>query len=348
MKSFALETLEERSIYFNQCAAAQNIPAYIVEKDFWVCWMLARIFSTPILGQACVFKGGTSLSKVFAAIERFSEDIDLAISTDSLGLKEEELDDAPSTSKRRKLVKKLAQDCAEAVQGIYQKELETAVSAILGIPSSGTTWLTYEFNSKTNSPELYFPYPQSVPQGPYVPPVVKVEFGSLTDQRPVGAHRITAMVASLAPDEFADFQSDVVALEIERTFWEKVTILHTEYHRPAEQPLRDRFSRHYADVAALWAHPCREKSLNRLDLLDRVRLHKSRYYESSWSSYDTAVPGSLKLLPAENRILELRRDYAAMEPMIFSKVIPSFDQILSTLSEAEQQLNGISGDKSAF
>jgi hypothetical protein len=339
MKSFALETLEERSVYINQYAAAKNIPAYIVEKDFWVCWMLARIFSTPRLGPACVFKGGTSLSKVFGAIERFSEDIDLAISTQVFGLREEDLDNAASTTMRRKLVKKLDQSCAEAVEATFQIELETAVSAILGNPTPGTTWLTYQFNPKTKSPELFFPYPQSVPPGPYVPPVVKVEFGSLTDQRPTGAHQITAMVASIAPEDFDDFHAEVVALEIERTFWEKVTILHTEYHRPSDQPLRDRFSRHYADVAALWSHPCKEKSLARLDLLERVRLHKSRYYESSWSSYDTAILGSLKLLPSKNRIPELRRDYAAMQPMFLSEVTPTFEQILSTLSEAERELN---------
>jgi hypothetical protein len=338
MKSFALESSDERSAYITQYAATHNIPAYIVEKDFWVCWLLARIFSTPSLGPACVFKGGTSLSKVFGAIERFSEDIDLALSSDSLGWSEEELDDAPSPTKRRRLVKKLDQACAEAVQGRFHHELETAVSAILGIPP-GSTWLSYEFNFRTNSPELYFAYPQSVPSGSYIPPVVKVEFGSLTDQRPTGAHRITPMVASLAPGEFADFQADVVALEIERTFWEKVTILHAEYHRPAEQPLRDRFARHYADVAALWLHPAKEKSVSRLDLLDRVRLHKSRYFESSWANYDTAIPGSLRLLPPDNRIAELRRDYAAMEPMFLAKETPTFEQILSILSEAEQQLN---------
>ena len=339
MKSFALESSDERSAYITQCAAAHNIPAYIVEKDFWVCWLLARIFSTPSLGPACVFKGGTSLSKVFGAIERFSEDIDLALSSDSLGWSEEELDDAPSPTKRRKLVKKLDQACAEAVQGRFHHELETAVSAILGNPSPGTTWLTYEFNPKTNSPELYFAYPQSVPSGFYIPPVVKVEFGSLTDQRPTGSHRITPMVASLAPDEFTDFQAEVVALEIERTFWEKVTILHAEYHRPADHPLRDRFARHYADVAALWLHPAKEKSINRLDLLDRVRIHKTRYFESSWANYDTAIPGSLKLLPPDTRIPELRRDYAAMEPMFLAKEIPTFEQILFILSEAEHQLN---------
>ena len=71
MKSFALEPSEERSVYINQYAATHGIPAYIVEKDFWVCWLLARIFSTPSLGPACVFKGGTSLSKVFGASNAF-------------------------------------------------------------------------------------------------------------------------------------------------------------------------------------------------------------------------------------------------------------------------------------
>jgi len=166
-----------------------------------------------------------------------------------------------------------------------------------------------------------------------------MEFGSLTDQRPTGTHVIMPLVAELAPDVFDDFRADVVALEIERTFWEKATILHAEYHRPAAQPMRDRFARHYADFAALWKHPGGRAAATRLDLLKRVRIHKIRFFASGWAHYDTAVPGTLRFAPPDARFAELRRDYAVMKPMFLSPP-PHFDEVISNLREAEKAING--------
>jgi hypothetical protein len=165
-----------------------------------------------------------------------------------------------------------------------------------------------------------------------------MEFGSLTDQRPTGTHAITPFVAELAPDVFDDFRAEVVALEIERTFWEKATILHAEYHRPAAQAMRDRFARHYADFAALWKHPGGRAAAARLDLLARVRIHKARFFASSWANYDTAVPGTLRFTPPDARLAELRRDYAAMEPMFLSPP-PHFDEVIAALLAAEATIN---------
>jgi len=341
MSLFSQEPTEERALFIDQYAISSNIPSYIVEKDFWVCWLLGRIFATPGLEEGCVFKGGTSLSKVFGAIMRFSEDIDLAILPSALGWSEEDLDDAPSPSQRRKRMEKISDACAVAVETNFREKLEGEVSKMLGNKQDGGHWLTYELEASTRSPVLYFSYPQAVPAGVYIAPVVKIEFGSLTDQRPTGTHRITAMVAALAPESFDDFHADVVALEIERTFWEKATILHAEYHRPADQAFRDRFARHYADFAALWMHPRKNDALARLDLLERVRLHKSRYFVSSWANYQTAIPGTLRILPQESRIPELRRDYAAMQPMFFSSP-PTFEDMLVILEEAENRINRIS------
>ena len=161
-----------------------------------------------------------------------------------------------------------------------------------------------------------------------------MEFGSLTDQRPTGTHLITPFIAELAPKMFDDFHAEVVALEIERTFWEKATILHAEYHRPADQPLRDRFARHYSDFAALWRHDAGRAAAARLDLLERVRIHKSRFFASNWARYDTASPGSLRLVPPDTRLQELGRDYAAMEPMFLAPP-PDFDIVIAALHDAE-------------
>ena len=102
MTSFAREAAESRADFIYQYATSAKVPPYIVEKDFWVCWLLGRIFETDALGKDCVFKGGTSLAKVFQAIDRFSEDIDLGLTPESLGWNEAELDEAPSRTARQK------------------------------------------------------------------------------------------------------------------------------------------------------------------------------------------------------------------------------------------------------
>lgn len=337
MNHFAREPAEVRADYFYQYGGSTRIPAYIVEKDFWVCWLLGRIFATDALGRDCVFKGGTSLSKVFNVIERFSEDIDLGLSPASLGWAESDLDDTPSNTARQKRVAQIEAACANAVQGRFLEQLEAVISRELG-PGPQGKWLSYELEAASHSPVIYFAYPQATPPGNYVAPTVKIEFGSLTDQRPTGVHPISPLVAQLAPDAFADFRAEVVALEIERTFWEKATILHAEYHRPPAKPQPARYARHYSDFAALWRHPSAAKAAADLDLLDRVRLHKSRFFASSWANYATALPGTFRLVPPGSRLAELRADYAAMRPMFLNEPLP-FNEMLAVLHEAEQTLN---------
>jgi hypothetical protein len=215
--------------------------------------------------------------------------------------------------------------------------LEKNIRSVLG--KKPGNWLRFELDAASKSPVLLFSYPAALPPtGGYIQPLVKLEFGSLTDQRPTGKHRIKPMLADAVPADYEDFRADVVALEVERTFWEKATILHAEHHRPAEQPIRERFARHYADVAALWQHPAGAAALARLDLLQRVVKHKGKFFASSWASYETAKPGSFKLLPPSHREAALTRDYEQMQPM-FLETPPSFNAVLRVLSEAERMMN---------
>jgi len=303
MSTFATLPAKERELFFRQYQQKHGVDPVIAEKDFWVCWLLGRIFEQPQLADACVFKGGTSLSKVFGAIERFSEDIDLAIIPASLGWKESDLDQAPSRTKREERMAELEATCATAVETTWQPLLEQSVQAVLGTPSEKASWLTYRFDAAGRSPVINFAYPGALPRGvAYIAREVTIEFGSLTDQRPKGRHPILAFVDKVAPAAFTDFKADVVALELERTFWEKATILHAEFYRPADKPMKDRHARHYADFAALWRHEPAKAARGQLDLLERVRLHKSRFFSSSWANYARAVPGTLRLVPPANRI----------------------------------------------
>lgn len=340
MSTFAKLPIAERAAFVREAAVRLDVMPVIVEKDFWVCWMLRQIFKSPQVGTHLVFKGGTSLSKVFGAIQRFSEDIDLSVAPTLLGWEESQLDDAPSPTQRRKRLEKLEAACAAKVQGDFLRELEKVVSAMMGEKSGSGSWLRYQLDAASKSPVLVFDYPSALPPGGgYIQPFVKVEFGSLTDQRPIGVHIVKPMLAKVIPAKFEDFQAEVVALEVERTFWEKATILHAEYHRPARQPIRERFARHYADVAALWQHPTRTAALARLDLLERVVKHKGRFFASSWANYETAKPGSMKLHPPRQRETELAQDYVRMEAMFLAKP-PSFSEVLRVLSEAEREING--------
>lgn len=339
MTAFALQPAAERQLLIEQVAARRGILPVIVEKDFWVCWILGRIYATPVMASSVVFKGGTSLSKVFGVIERFSEDADLSVAPASLGFSDADLDDAPSTSQRNKRMKSLADACEVCVTERFQPALEASIAGILGAPPAVSSWLKYELDPIAGTPNLWFLYPSVLPQaGGYIAKQVKLELGALTDQQPTGEHVIQPMLADVLGDAFTDFKIPVVALELERTFWEKATILHAEYHRPAAQPLRDRLARHYSDMAALWRHPSRSKALARLDLLEDVVRHKSRFFASAWASYATAKPGSFHLVPPEHRHGELMRDLEAMQPMFLTPP-PSFRAVIADLAEAEGLLN---------
>jgi hypothetical protein len=137
---------------------------------------------------------------------------------------------------------------------------------------------------------------------------------------------------------FDDWHCEVIALDVQRTFWEKSTILHIEYHRPAEKPMPDRFSRHYADTAALAIHPVASRAIDQHELRERVINWKRRFFGSAWARYDLAKPGEFKLAPSAKREAALRRDYTAMREMYLSEP-SSFDRILAILRDLEERIN---------
>lgn len=338
MTSIATWPADERGLLFGQAEAALGITAVVVEKDFWVCWLLGRLFETRSVGPHVVFKGGTSLAKVFHAISRFSEDVDLSIAPARLGFDEQGLDAASTGSRREKDAAALEQACARHVAEVVSPALDATVTEVIGPAAAAEGWFRFELDA-ARAPVLWFHYPSALPQpGGYVAKVVKLEFGSLTNQRPSGTHRIRPLAADFP--SAAPFVADesVVALEVERTFWEKATILHAEFHRPAELAQRDRYSRHYADFASLWQHSSRVSCLARTDLLAEVTRHKRRFFASRWASYDTARLGTLRLSPPASRHATLKRDLESMRPM-FLAAPPTFDGILRVLAEAESTIN---------
>jgi hypothetical protein len=243
---------EERGEYVREAAARLGIQPVIIEKDLWVCWILGRTFSMPEATSRLVFKGGTSLSKVFGAIQRFSEDIDLGVSPQTLGWNESKLEGASSRNQRDMRMDHLENDCARWVDSTLRPELEAVIREGLGLPETSSFWLEFVRDPATKAPVLNFTYPSVLPpETGYISPWVKLEFGSLTDQQPRGAHIVRTMLAEALNEGVEQCDANVTALEIERTFWEKATILHTEHHRPGTSAVRDRYARHYSDFAVV-------------------------------------------------------------------------------------------------
>ena len=336
---FFKRAAEDQATIIREVAAQRGVAAVLVEKDFWVSWTLAVLFRHPEFSKELVFKGGTSLSKVFGVIERFSEDIDLAVNPDFLGIDEQWVEEAESRNKRTERMEALEAACTKKVSELFTSELERIASESLGKPSGGGAWMEFQVDEETHSPVILFRYPSNEPTGfEYLRRSVKMEFGSLTDQRPAGKHVIKPWMAEDFPDLLADFQCELVALELERSFWEKATILHAEYHREAAKPIRDRFSRHYSDVAAMATHADIIPALTDDALRQRVVDWKSRFFAANWARYDLAKPTSFRLAPPEFRMKGLEEDYRAMLPMFLTEP-PTFAAVVEALSSVESQLN---------
>ena len=336
---FFNRTAEDQATIIREAAAKRGISAVMVEKDFWVSWTLASLFSHPEFSEQLVFKGGTSLSKVFGVIERFSEDIDLSVSPGFVGIKEEWVDEAESRNKRTERMKQLEAACIEKVRKRFAPELERIAQDSLGKPKKGTQWTEFQVDDDTHSPVVLFHYPSNEATGfEYLRRSVKIEFGSLTDQKPAGKHGIKPWIAKEFPQLFHDFQCELTALELERTFWEKATILHAEYHRDPANPIRDRFSRHYADTAAIATNCDISPVLSNGELRQHVADWKSRFFPSTWARYDLARPGTFRLVPPEFRRPELEKDYLAMQPMFLNEP-QSFASIIEILTDLERRIN---------
>lgn len=199
--------------------------------------------------------------------------------------------------------------------------------------------MEFQVDDNTRSPVVLFHYPTNETTGfEYLRRSVKMEFGSLTDQKPAGRHVIRPWVAEEFPDLLSDFECELIALELERSFWEKATILHAEYHRDKAKPIPDRFARHYSDTAAMARHEEIAPALTNFELAQHVADWKKRFFPSSWAHYETANTGTFRLVPPEFRIDKLARDYREMQPMFFSDP-PSFEDIVKELTSLEERLN---------
>mgnify|MGYP000023223196 CR=1 FL=1 len=337
MDAFALLPDEEREAYFQEAAAQMGLPAHIIEKDFWVCWTLKRLFALETVCDSLIFKGGTSLSKCYGLIRRFSEDIDLSIHRASLGFTGAE-DPAELGGKAfRRANEALAEAARTKIFGAIQPELEAMIRDQLGTKG----WKLDKDETDPEGQSLAFAYPRTavtLKTDAYLPPKVKIEFGARSDHEPSEVRAVTPYLAEALPGALNEPATTVKVISAVRTFWEKATILHQIAHLQEAKAFPPRYSRHYCDVAAMIEAGIGEQAESQEVLLATVVRHKMIFYRAAWASYETAKRGSLKLLPVASRISEVAKDLDSMKEMFFGPAT-GIDQVLGTLEHWERAFN---------
>src|ERR1700733_2733537 len=336
MDSFAKLKPDERQPYLEETAARCDFTRTAVEKDFWVCWTLRHLFALEKL-PALSFKGGTSLSKVFGLINRFSEDIDISINRAALGFSGERDpgNQALTKNKRETLRTELSAAIIKEVRSDILPKLHVRFQSVLG----NDGWELVPSEDANEEMTLLFRYPHIFKYDAYLGTQIKIEFGR-GDQEPSEKAPVTPFVAERFPDMFVDKSAVVIALDSQRTFWEKVTLLHAENHRPDPTKLKPNMARHWSDVAVMSsAERFNDQNLS-LKLLNDVIKFKQAHFPSNWAHFETAVAPTLLIVPNETLRGILRKDYQQMEEMFPGKRL-SFDEILVVLAGLQARMNAL-------
>jgi hypothetical protein len=225
MNKFLLLSEERRKTVCEQAQDKVALPPLTIEKDFWVCWTLKKLFDLPEWGPHLIFKGGTSLSKGWSLIQRFSEDIDIVINRDALGFSGNKAPHhAPSKKQTRKRLTELKAASQECVCKMILPLLEKSISE--EIPTDQSWELSPD---PDNQQTLLLAYPTAfTDQMAYIPRVVKIEMGARSDTEPTEDIDIIPDIQKAFPDLFTQATFSVKSVTPERTFWEKAMLLHEE------------------------------------------------------------------------------------------------------------------------
>jgi len=344
MRSFLTFSEDRKRMICEQAQDKLGLPPATIEKDFWVCWTLKKLFDLSEWGEHLTFKGGTSLSKGWGLIERFSEDIDIVINRDALGFGNDMAPDRATsrkqTQKRLDALKEASQDC---INKILLPLLREAIS--LEMPPE-LPWQLYLSLDDPESQTLLLTYPTAfADQMAYLGQEVKIELGARSDTEPTQDVDIRPYLVDAFPDLFERSRFSVKAVSPERTFWEKAMLLHEETFRPPGKKRQARMARHYYDLYRLIKTGIGQKASGDLDLFARIATHRKIYFQHNWVDYNTLLPGSLRLVPPDDQLPDWKSDYTAMREEMFFGKTPAFDDLIDTVREFQDVFNRKAGAK---
>ena len=333
MKLIDLTAERQRNIY-NNVALKTGLPPASIEKDWWVTQVLKAIYTLPYRDHLS-FKGGTSLSKCWGLIERFSEDIDLGIDREYLGF-EGELSKTQISDKLRRAAcafvrERMQHDLHDQlVRNGLSEELHNVTVDITPITTTDPEVIRVAYRSVY--PEL---------NDPYLPPVVKIEVSGRSMSEPIADKAICSLVDNAYPQSaVAEDRFEVRAVLSERTFLEKVFLLHEEFSKP--QVRVERMSRHVYDIAMMMGQGIHTRALADENLYRQVLEHRRQFIGLKGFNYDTLYSDSITIVPT-GEVRDLwRKDYEQMqEHMIWGESTPTYDNLLEILQQLNEQLRGL-------
>lgn len=304
-----------------------------------MCWTLKHLFSLPKLGEHLIFKGGTSLSKAYNILERFSEDIDISIDRNYLGISGNLApESAPSNKKQQALIQQLANTCKLFVQSDLLRQLNDKF--LLSLSDIDEPWnIKLDTNDKGGQSILfYYPSQKQNTLNAYIQPAVKIELGARGADNPTKQCAITPFIEELIPGTLTEDSTQIKTLAAERTFWEKATILHMYAHWPDNKILPERQSRHFFDFYKLLLSETKQLAASDPALLEQVALHKKIYFRAGWAHYNQAIKGTLSLMPSEPVLTALENDYNKMHAMFYGETV-SWKTVLNEIQYFEHEFN---------
>jgi hypothetical protein len=327
--------------------ASRNLgtPEQNIEKDFWVSWTLDVLFNgAKPGGPRLLFKGGTSLSKAYGLISRFSEDIDITIFRDDLGQGASVVElEGLSRKQRDKRLDAIKAAARAHVNGAMRQQVADHLNAALEAAGIDPVMGRVEPDPDDRDQQsLLVWYPKVTAAGDgYIRPAVKIESGAKSALDP----NQPAIIRPYVSEVLADIDlsvNNVITVAAARTFWDKVVILHglrQWFERRRElKGGGQRVSRHHYDLYRLLDSTAGRKAAEDIDLgLDCVR-HGRMFFNSPDLNLAAAEPGSFTISPTRDMAAALRRDYTAMSGMIFG-IAPSFDAILKNIGDYERRLS---------
>jgi len=335
--AFLQLSVEDRREALSVAADRSGRPPHLLEKDVWVVWALATLYGSP-LGEHLVFKGGTSLSKAYQVIRRFSEDVDLtydirALAPDLVGDNGEALPKTRSEEKRwtSEVRKSLPKWVAKSAQPIIAEALEAG-----SLPAA----------IRVDSEKLFIDYEAMTAGSGYVAPSVMLEFGARSTGEPASVRDVSCDAAGLV-DGVVFPTARPRVMHAERTFWEKATAIHVFC---LQERLRgDRYARHWHDVVRLDDAGFAAAAIADRELALAVARHKAMFFaekavDRSQIEYSAAVDGGLRLVPIGEAAKALADDYARMvEDGLLLDGAEPFDALMERCADIAARANNAAG-----
>lgn len=324
---FKLSDETKKSI-FNEINAKTNLPAAAVEKDWWVVRTLDLIFQMEV-GPHTVFKGGTSLSKAWNLIDRFSEDIDLALDYKFL-----EFEKVENRSQLSKLKKKSCTYISEVFYPQLKQKFEEA-------GFEGLKLNVAEIKSTDQDPlivEIY--YTSLTDKIEYINPRVLIEIGSRSLMEPASQKSFCSLVGEHYSEKpFADKNISILTVNPEKTFLEKIFLLHEEFQKPVEKVKVDRLSRHLYDLEKIMDTDVGKNALVDGVLYKHIVEHRSVFNPLTGIDYANHIPAKINLIPPDDKLNDWEKDYKEMRVNMIQKNPLPFDKLIERIKELKDRIN---------